>query len=132
MNASTTSEPASYTWTMTKSVAAGVLSAYRGAAAVETFGGRANAASASATAPSVTAATEGGLVVGFFGLATNVTVTPPTGMIEQAEANQNGGKTKLGIETSDSVVRAAGATGDRVATANNSAANVGQVVVIRP
>jgi len=128
-------EPSSHTWTFAGSVAAsGVIVAYEGvdttAPVVATSAGQANGRSASISAPSVEAVSSQ-LLVGFFGMPTNAQITPPAGMVEQAEALVNG-KKKVSIEASDDVLVADGATGARSALANKPAVSVGQVIVLRP
>jgi len=130
------SEPSSYRWLFsTKASAAGLVVAYRGAdtaAGVQGTSGQANGSSTTITAPSVTTAAPGALVVGFFGIATNATFTPPPGMREAIEVSQNGGKNKAAIEAADLIAPLAGATGARSATSSSSALNVGQLVVVNP
>ena len=132
----TASEPSSYRWTFsdTRSAAATIL-AYRGAAAatpVNASTGRTNASSTSVVANSVTTTVPNALLVGFFGLASNPSVNPPTGMIEAAEATQSGGQDKMVIEAADALLPASGATGNRTAVASSAAVNIGQLVAIRP
>jgi hypothetical protein len=128
----TSTEPASYAWTFAKSSAAGAVLTYRGATSVESSSGRANPPSKNITASSTSAGLVGSIVIGVFGMANNPMVKPPAGMVEQVEVAQNGGKAKVSIELADSIVRFAGSTGDRTATATQGGANVGQLLVIRP
>jgi hypothetical protein len=53
-------------------------------------------------------------------------------MVEQAEARQNSGQTKIMLEVADAILPAAGATGTRTASASASVVNIGQLVAIRP
>ena len=132
----TASEPSSYRWTFsdTRSAAATIL-AYRGAAAADArrrvdrsherflhLGRRQQRHDDGSDA----------LLVGFFGLASNPSVNPPTGMIEAAEATQSGGQDKMVIEAADALLPASGATGNRTAVASGAAVNIGQLVAIRP
>ncbi len=127
-------EPSSYTWTFPSSFgASGVIVAYRGVdpgSPVAGFGGQANTRSKLITAPSLNGSA-GGVLVGFFGIATNASVSPAGGMLERAESTVSG-KKKLTIETSDDHLASSGATGARTATANRSAVNIGQVVLLQP
>jgi fibronectin type 3 domain-containing protein len=64
-------------------------------------------------------------------VATSTTITPAVGMIERAEITASG-KVKLDAELGDQLLGAAGPTGTRAATAAKSAANVGQLIALRP
>ena len=131
----TASEPTSYTWALGASrAAAGAMTAYRGVDTtqpIDVSNGQANASSTSITAPTVTTIVIDTLLVGAFGTATNPTVTPAAGMIEQSEILTTG-KNKLAIEVADQIRAAAGSTGARVATADKAAVNIGQLVALRP
>jgi hypothetical protein len=119
----------------TKSVVAGAIAAYSGVdttTPVETSGAKINLSSTSITAPSVTSTIPGSMLVGVFGTAINATVTPATGMVEQADIRTGSGPKKVAAELADETLAAAGATGTRVATASAAAVNIGTVVVLRP
>jgi hypothetical protein len=127
------SEPASYTWTFSSSqLVIGLMLAYTGvdpANPVDASSGQANASSTSVVAPSVNASAAGSMLVMLVGLASNGSVTPPTGMTERAEAAA-GRSNKVTGEASDATV-GTGATGPRTATATRAGVNVGQLVVLR-
>jgi hypothetical protein len=59
-------------------------------------------------------------------------VTPPSGMIEQAERLAGTGNTRCMTEFADQQAPAVGATGTRVATLSKAGANVGQLLVLLP
>ena len=73
-----------------------------------------------------------GLLVGFFGIANNPSITEPEGMVEQVEVVQNAGKDKLSMEAADEVLSATGSSGPRTASANQTGATIGQLVALRP
>ena len=126
------SEPASYTWTIGPAAhTVGAIVTYRGGVAVDGWGGQGNGSSTSIVAPSVTASSGDGLLIGFFGIAGRTSITPGPGMREAAEvAIPTAGKPTL--EVADEVLGPAGATGVRTAMPTVAARNVGQVVVLRP
>jgi RHS repeat-associated protein len=130
------SEPASYTFSFDREVAAaiGVVAAYSGVdttAPVDVSGGQTNASSASVTAPSITTSVANTVVVGFFGTGNDATFTPPSGMTERADL-LNVSAFKLAVELTEVGQASAGASGSKVASASKSAANVGQLVALRP
>jgi hypothetical protein len=128
--------PASAKFTLSaKSVVAGVIAAYSGVnttTPVDTSGAKKNTSSTAITAPSVTSTVAGSMLVGVFGTAINATMTPATGMVEQADIKTGSGPKKVAVELADETLSAAGATGTRVATASVAAVNIGTVVVLRP
>nr|MBA2645451.1 fibronectin type III domain-containing protein [Pyrinomonadaceae bacterium] len=129
------SEPASHTWTFSAAqTATGGIAAYSGVDntnPVDASGGQTNASSTALTAPSIITTIDNALVVGLYGIATNPNITPPAGMIEQAERMASG-KVKITTEIADGIQFAAGPTGARTATADKAAANVGHLVALRP
>lgn len=130
------SEPASYTWGLSaKQGASAVSAAYGGVNPDQPFdasGGRPAANAAQITAPSITTTVDGALLIGAFGIGTNASITPPSGMIGQASATMNSGQNKLSTQLADQLLGSAGATGDRVATASTAAPNIGQAIAFRP
>ena len=128
--------PASWRFGLkTKSVVAGGIAAYSGVnttTPVETSGAKINPSSTSITAPSVTSTAPGSMLVGVFGTAINATMTPPSGMAEQADLKTGSGPKKVAVELADDTLEVAGATGQRVATASLAALNIGTVIVLRP
>ena len=128
----TASEPTSYRWGFNQNRASsGAILAYSGVSTsspVQAFsGGIGN--SATITAPSATTVTTGAMVVGAFSIANGATVTPPSGMTERGEVASS---SKIRIEVADVIQPAAGPTGAKAAVATSSAANVGQLIVLRP
>ncbi len=130
------SEPSNYTWTFNAPVttAIGTIDAYSGvstATPVDVSGGQTNASSTSVTAPSVTTTVANDMVVGFFGTSNDATFTPPSGMTERSDILDHT-TSDLAVETADVVKTSAGATGTKVATASKAAANIGQLVALKP
>ena len=129
-------EPGSYTWTFPHAkLAVGAIVAYAGVARsdpVDASAGRVRAPSKHIVAPSVAATSPMELLVDVFGTATSTLVSPPTGMIEQAESRLTRGSRGITIELSDDVLDVAGATGDRTAAASERAINIGQALILRP
>jgi len=129
------SEPASYTWNFTGNQnAVGGIVAYSGAATTgPIISGQANSSSTSITAPTVTTTADNSLVVGFFGIAASTTVSPPSGMLEQAElSTQASAKSKVTTEIADTIQSLAGASGNKIAIASAAAASAGQLVALQP
>jgi len=128
----TASESSSYQWTLSaKRAACGGIVAYSGvntSTPVETFSA-ATGSTASITAPSVTSAFGGAMIVGAFGINADATIAPPPGMIERGEIVS---ASRIRTEISDVALAIAGATGSKTATAALAAANIGQLVVLRP
>ncbi len=133
----TASEPASYTWSFSKSVpAAGGISAYQGVDTTTPVGvsgatGQ-NSNTTSIVAPSVTTTVAGAEVIGFFSIGGGNSITPPAGMTERSEASSTAGSNHVTWETSDFSQTTAGATGTKTATATNPHPNVGALVVLVP
>jgi hypothetical protein len=112
-----------------------VISAYRGVdptAPIGTSSGQANGSSTAITAPSVATTIGNMAVTGFFGIAINASVTPPSGMIEHAEAIVSSGGRRVSVENSDLLLPEVGSSGARIATASRSAVSIGQLVTLRP
>jgi len=128
-------EPTAYTWTFASAQGAtGIVLAYAGvnaAAPIDGSSGRVNASSTSiSTQPLVTTA-PGAAVLGLFGTAVNSSISPPAAMTEQAEVALTG-KQKAESEAADLIQLLAGSTGGVTATAAAAAANIGQLVALRP
>ena len=114
--------------------AAGAVLAYAGVnteSPVDASSGAGSSGSTSIVAPSLTTTSTDVAVVGLFGAASNATITAPTGLSLQAAAAV-GGKDKLGTAAADSLQPLAGPSGTRTATIPSAAANVGQLVALRP
>ena len=131
------SEPASYTFDFSKahSAAGGIVafSGVDGSNPVDAHDGQINASSTSITAPSITTTGPDRMLVGFFGIPSLTSMTPPGGMTERidvAAPSTNTYKVTAGVASG--LVAAAGATGTRTAVAANSATNIGQLVALRP
>jgi len=136
VHAAGSSELTSYSWRFsTARTASGAMAAYVGVNATTPLGtssGGTSSSSKSITAPLVTTTTPGTLLVGVFGAAANATVTPATGMIEQAERLGGSGNNRCLTEFADQEAPIAGSTGARVATLTKAGANVGQLLVLIP
>ncbi|MFY9588106.1 MAG: LamG-like jellyroll fold domain-containing protein [Actinomycetota bacterium] len=127
------SDPA-YTWTFSGNQSiTGAILAYAGvntAGPIDVTSGKLNASSTSiSTNAAITA--DPAAVVGFFGTATNATITPPGTMAEQVEVTASG-KAKLTAEAADVLQPAAGSTGAPTAGGSVAAVNIGQIVALRP
>src|SRR5207249_7158255 len=86
------SEPSSYTWTLSASQhVSGGIQAYTYvnlSSPVDVSAGQMTSSSSSVTAPSVTTAVAGEMLVGLFGMADGrPTFTPPSGMTERFDVN---------------------------------------------
>ena len=129
------SEPVSHTWSFSSSEAAtGGIVAYSGVDntnPIDVAGGQTNSSSSSITAPSVTTTVADTLLVGFYGMASNPSIQPPAGMIEQIERIGTG-QVKITTEIADAIHPSAGATGERTAMTDKTAANIGHLVALRP
>jgi hypothetical protein len=125
-------EPTTYRWGFNENRAAtGGILAYSGVSTsspveVTSVG---KALSTSITAPSVTTAFAGTVVLGAFGINNASAITQPAGTTERGEIASS---TKIKTEVADYVQAAAGATGAKVALAASSGTNIGQLIVLRP
>ncbi len=127
------SEPASYTWTLAKSVAHSVgIARYSGVDPVAPIDGSASAAGASATSgtvPAITTTTPNTMLTGCMGIntgSTGVNITPPAGM---GEVWDIGGKRQ---EYADAIQAATGSTGAKTWTFSSSRAWAGWMLALRP
>jgi hypothetical protein len=133
----TSGEPSSYPWGLsarTTSVAGAIL-AYEGVdtlSSVDVSNGASSSTSGAITAPSVSTTVQDTLLIGFFGIENNPSITAPNGMIKQAEIMQNSGRDKLALTAADEVLPAVGASGPRSATVNKNGSAIGQLVALRP
>jgi len=128
-------EPTSYTWSFGTTVGAtGFVLAYAGVnttAPIDGSSGRVNASSTSISTQAFVTTAPGAAVVGLFGTAINALISPPAGMVEQAEIALSG-KQKAEAEAADALQALAGSTGARTATAASAAVSIGQLVALRP
>ena len=127
-------EPTSYTWGFgNKYSVSGAVLAYTGVSTSQPIDGAtglANASSNSISSTALTTTVSDTAVIGFFGTAINTTVSPPSGMREQAEIAA--GRDKVTSEAADLLQSGAGSTGVRIAISAAAAVNIGQLVVLRP
>jgi hypothetical protein len=130
-------EPATYAFMFSKSTSAasaGVV-AYRGVhptTPIDAHGGQLNASSSiRATAPTITTTVARTTLIASFGSASNVTVTPPTGMTERYD-RLSAGSSKVAVTGDDQPLAAAGNTGVRTATLSKSTSSIGQLIALRP
>jgi MSHA biogenesis protein MshQ len=128
-------EPATYTWTLSsrERVAAQIV-VYRGAAPTlpVSAGLTSVGSSSNIAAPSVASPGPDRTIVSFHGIARSTAISPPAGMSGRSEANTGSGGSGATILTADQSTTTGGATGVRTATASNSAANIGQTVLLEP
>jgi hypothetical protein len=127
------SEPASYTWTLAKSVAHSVgVARYSGVDPASPIDGSASAAGGSATSgnvPAITTTTPDTMLTGCMGIntgSTGVNITPPAGM---GEVWDIGGKRQ---EYADAIQAATGSTGAKAWTFTSSRAWAGWTLALRP
>lgn len=132
------SEPANYTWNFNLNQAAtGGIAAYSGvdtAYPIDAHSGRVVNFErfSTITAPSVTTAQDGDMLVGFFGMADNTTIEPPSGMTERWDVASNAGAFFMTCEGADVLQLTAGPSGDKVASAPVKGWSIGQLVALRP
>jgi hypothetical protein len=131
------SEPASYTWTLSGSTMTegGIITFYgvNTTDPIDVYGGQANAASTSYTAPSVTTTVSNAMLVAAFGAkagGSSNTVTPPAGMTERYDIGQNNNGPSCN-EAATVAQALAGASGTKVAT-GQSGTNIGHLVALKP
>ncbi len=132
----TGSEPGSYTWTFTSNRAAGGIVAYQGvdiSAPVDAQSGAADnsGASTAVAAPTLTTTGADRMLVGFFGIRSTSTLTPPAGMAEQWDTTGGSGPGPS-AEAADVLQPAAGASGAKTAAATSAGQWVGQAVALTP
>jgi MSHA biogenesis protein MshQ len=137
----TSSEPSSYTWTMST---AGFVGASGGIVSligadtsnpVDAESGQANASSTSQAAPSVTTTQSNSMLVTAHAIASSVTWAAPAGMTEAADTAsitpQNSGG--VSMEMNYLAVASVSTTGTKTATAaSNADVGAGQSIVIKP
>lgn len=133
------SEPSSYTWSFQKDLAAaGAIVAYSGVDTknpVAAMSQQVNKDEANTiVAPSVSNPVVGGLLLGLFTMPKDSTVSPPSDLVERAEALSNLGAYKVDVEIADRADIPTGATGAEVATADPSklGPSIGELIVLRP
>ncbi len=131
----TAAEPATYTFTFSAGrLAAGAIHAYGGVDPtnpIDVSSGSVNASSTSLTALGVTTTAANDRLVAFYSTAISPTVTPPAGMTERGEQAGTAPSRLTVIEGSDQALGAAGATGNRVATASAATISLGQLIALR-
>jgi hypothetical protein len=129
------SDPAAYMWSVpSDTTIAGIVVAYRGVDPVnpiDATGGQANGNNSSITAPSISTTTPNTMLVGFFGIASNTSITPPTGTTERGEITYSSRSGKLTIEVADQPFEGSGPTGARIAQASKAAVSIGRLVALR-
>ena len=135
--AADTSTP-SYTWTFSSNQrAVAAIAVYRGVDTanpiIDAVNGRTNASSTTITAPGLTPSVTNALLVGFFSTARDTTVASAA-MLDRFSDNTATGNAGNGVtlDIADEQLTSAAATGNRTATANNAALNIGQLVALRP
>lgn len=132
------SEPANYTWTFSQNqAAAGGIHAYAGvdnASPINAHGGKIDSfgRTTSIIAPSITTTVSNSMLVGFFGIARNTTISPPPGMTERYDRASTAGPFFATGEGCDVIQSAAGATGTKTASAATTGPNIGQLIALNP
>jgi hypothetical protein len=129
-----TAEPGDYRWVLTASIASGGgIARYSGVSTVTPLDTAATTAAGSAapkgTAPGVTTASAGAMLVGCMAINSSVTtigITPPSGLVEAWDI---GGKRNA---LADGLQSAAGPSGDKPWTFTSSRDWAGWLVALRP
>jgi hypothetical protein len=129
----TGSDPTSYAFTTNRAAATnGILLGVRGVDPANPIASSSALAVGSSTkivGPSVSAAQNGELLVGIFGVSMSTTVTAPSGMTQWTDISQpsTAGLTlALAVQTVK-----AGQTGDRIAIAGAAGDNIGELLLLR-
>jgi hypothetical protein len=121
------SAPVTHTFNVTGAAnVAGVIDAYHNVLDVQAVGSQVNASSTSIVAPSISPASPNSMLVFVGAVAANTTVTPPSGMTEDANTEQ--ATTGVTTEIAHSTPTASGATGTRTATAGSAGVNIGTLL----
>jgi hypothetical protein len=127
-------EPAAYVWTFSATAAAsGGIMAYRNVdptAPIVLSAGQLNASSSTIGTPSVEIPEDRVVLVALFGVASNVSITPPSGMTERGEAIGTGGNRVASAGADEP--HDAGPSHGHAALASKAAVSIGHVVVLRP
>lgn len=129
----TSSDPASWTWTLSKAAgASGTVVAHGGVSTtspVQATAVQANGWSKTVTAPSTSGAP--GVVVAFFGTSRETALTAPSGVVERAEARTSAGQYRVTSMAGTFSLASTGTTGSRAATALHDGTSLGQLVLLR-
>jgi hypothetical protein len=129
------SEPASWTFTLSKAKAAVVqVNAYSGVsttAPVRAFAASVNASGTTVTAPAVTA-TSGDAVVAVFGTARSSNLTVAATLSKRTQISSVGGSNFVSGAEGDRIATVTGSTGTFTATSVGSAASVGHTLALKP
>ena len=130
-------EPANHTFGLSYGAGAtALISAYSGVSTTAPIDAHAGlvgtTASKQITAPAITTTVPGTRLVGLFATASSTAIAPPTGMTERAEAAATTSTYKITGELADTLHSTTGSTRPRVATADASAKNIGQLIALRP
>jgi hypothetical protein len=96
---------------------------------LDTVTGIQAASSTSLTAPGLTTVANNVLLLAFFTVRAQVTVTPPAGMTELYDFQAG---TTVTAEVAQQTISTAGATGNRTATASSAGLYIAQLLAVRP
>jgi hypothetical protein len=127
----TSSEPASYTFALSRSAAAvGEVLAYRGVTTVAAHAGLVSTTSTtSSRAPAVPSAS-GQLVVSFFSLARATTLAAPSPLTERTEVATTAGASQVTAMTADTTATTGTSSGPFVATGATASTSIGQTLAL--
>ncbi len=129
----TSADSASFAWSFSKSVTSvGALQAYSGVDVsnpIDAFAAG-HGTGNHLVAPSISSGVADEMLVTFFGMATNTSITSPPGMTRRGELSGTG-PVKLTAEGCDQVIANAGNTGTRAATAGKSADWIAHSLLLR-
>jgi hypothetical protein len=133
----TSSQTTSWTWAGLTENAVGGIAAYSGvdnANPVNASGGEVDSISGQEIAPSVTTTRANVVLVGFFGLVNQTTMTPPgsmTPVFSGFSSGSGGGSSQVSLLAAQEGWPNPGATGSRTATAPGSR-SAGQLIALQP
>ncbi len=132
----TASEPASYRFVFGSSDrAAAGIAAYRGvdsSVPVDQSSTPRVGSGSTVQADGVTTGYSDTLVLGLFSVAQGASFTPPGGMSERYDDSTTAGPNGVAVSGAELAQAANGATGNKSATASASAANIGQLLALKP
>ena len=132
----TSSEPASYRWSFEKAhAAAGAILDYSGVntrSPIAATSEQVTSDSNDISAPSVSSSVPGTAGIGFFTIAKDTSIAPPSYLAERVETGSTSGQYKLDMEVSTRPAVSAGATGPQTAVAGKSGPNIGELILLMP
>ena len=129
----TSSDPAGFAWSFSASLTSiGAMQAYSGVDPTSPVDGTAAAHGSGTTlvSPSISATSSNEMLVAFFALATNGSISVPSGMTQRGVLSGSG-PLKLTAEGCDQLILGPGPTGSRTATSGKSANWIASSLMLR-